>query len=139
MLSRTSDPERQYSHIPTCSFGDEICFGCTPWSNLSAAVDTVRKDLPRGQAILFYNEGFPAIRGNFPQDLFHKTHFPNATRKAHICGDPHTGANISYPHVPLGLDWISVDYVSNFRPRLPFCRKGFSLPYRVLPTNLTLR
>ena len=49
---------------PRCGAQDEICWSCTPWSNVSAAVDAVRRDLPRGKAILYYNEAFPVIAGN---------------------------------------------------------------------------
>ena len=85
---------------PRCGAQDEICWSCTPWSNVSAAVDTVRRDLERGEAILYYNEAFPVIAGN--------GQFP------HICDrggdfDDHRN-NFSYPRVPTGLDWISVDY-----------------------------
>jgi hypothetical protein len=64
-------------------FGDEIIGAGVPFSNLSAVVDRVRSDLPRGQAILHYNEAAPVIWD--PTDFY-------------------------YPHVPTGLDWISLDY-----------------------------
>eukprot|EP01050_Picozoa_sp_SAG11_P001837 SAG11_NODE_86_length_17300_cov_11.466717_9_plen_94_part_00 len=38
------------------NLGDELCWSCLPYSNLSAAVNLVRRDLPRGTAILYYNE-----------------------------------------------------------------------------------
>ncbi len=68
------------------------------------AVSTVRSDLPRGKAILYYNEAYPVIAGGVV----------NGTKYAHICDtggdfDDHR-VNISYPNVPDGLDWISVDY-----------------------------
>ena len=76
-------------------FGDELCWGCLPWQNLSTAVDTVRADLPRGDAILYYNEGYPVF----------------AYSKCSTGGDfDKNRTNFSYPHVPTGLDWISLDY-----------------------------
>ena len=73
-------------------FGDELCWSCITWQNLSAAVDTVRADLPRGQAVLYYNEAYPVLAYNkcSPGGDFD----PNRT-------------NFSYPSVPDGLDWIS--------------------------------
>jgi hypothetical protein len=76
-------------------FGDELCWSCISWKNLSAAVDTVRADLPRGEAILYYNEAYPVFANN----------------KCSTGGDfgPNR-TNFTYPSVPAGLDWISLDY-----------------------------
>ena len=38
-----------------------VGWSCTTWENVSAAVDTVRADLPRGEAILYYNEAYPVF------------------------------------------------------------------------------
>jgi hypothetical protein len=57
-----------------------------PWNNLSAVVRRLRADLPRN-ATLYYNEAATVI----------------AQR----------GAYYYYPHVPVGLDWISLDMYSN--------------------------
>jgi hypothetical protein len=55
----------------------------------------VRADLPRGEAILYYNEAYPVI----------------ADEKCDTGGDfDPNRKNFSYPRVPEGLDWISVDY-----------------------------
>lgn len=76
-------------------FGDELCWQCLSWQNLSTAVDTVRADLPRGEAILYYNEAFPVL----------------AASKCSTGGDfDPNRTNFSYPRVPTGLDWVSLDY-----------------------------
>lgn len=76
-------------------FGDELCWSCLSWQNLSTAVDTVRADLPRGEAILYYNEAYPVF----------------AYGKCSTGGDfDKNRTNFTYPHVPTGLDWISLDY-----------------------------
>ena len=76
-------------------FGDELCWQCLSWQNLSTAVETVRADLPFGEAILYYNEAFPVFVGN----------------KCSTGGDfDPNRTNFSYPHVPTALDWVSLDY-----------------------------
>eukprot|EP01052_Picozoa_sp_SAG31_P044263 SAG31_NODE_7652_length_1629_cov_1.811765_1_plen_242_part_00 len=74
------------------NFGDELCWSCLPYNNLTAAVDLVRRDLPRGTAILYYNEAYP---------VFSKGICQLASGRA---------AKLGYPGVPQGLDWISIDY-----------------------------
>eukprot|EP00035_Acanthoeca_spectabilis_P033536 m.24187 g.24187 ORF g.24187 m.24187 type:complete len:336 (+) comp6038_c0_seq1:79-1086(+) len=82
-------------------FGDELIWNCLSYNNLTAAIDLVRQDLPRGTAVLYQNEAFPVFTGTFS----------NGTAAAGLCEDPagvqHHGA---YPSVPKGLDWISIDY-----------------------------
>ena len=63
--------------------GDEIVGAGVPFANLSAVVDKIRSDLPRGKAILYCNEAAPVVWD---------------------------AADFYYPHVPTGLDWISLDY-----------------------------
>jgi len=76
-------------------FGDELCWSCLSWQNLTSAVDAVRADLPRGDAILYYNEAYPVF----------------AYGKCSTGGDfDKNRTNFTYPHVPTGLDWISLDY-----------------------------
>jgi hypothetical protein len=104
LLKTTVAPMLAEGSIFGVFFGDEICWSCTTWADVNTAVSTVRADLPRGKAILYYNEAFPVIAGGVV----------NGTAFAHICDtggdfDDHR-VNISYPHVPAGLDWISVDY-----------------------------
>ena len=95
LLNQTVQPMLDEGSLMGIFFGDEICWGCTPWSNLSAAVDTVRASLPRGKAILYYNEAYPVLSNS-------------------VCdsgGDfHHKWVDISYPSVPEGLDWVSLDY-----------------------------
>eukprot|EP00040_Diaphanoeca_grandis_P027324 m.155225 g.155225 ORF g.155225 m.155225 type:complete len:347 (+) comp30931_c0_seq6:115-1155(+) len=77
-------------------FGDELGWQCISWGNISAAVDMVRSDLPRGKAILYYNEAYPVFTdGQCDQ----QGDFKPAFRR-----------NYSYPSVPTGLDWVSIDY-----------------------------
>lgn len=73
--------------------GDEIVGGAGvgkdkvgAWNNLSAVVRRLRADLPQN-ATLYYNEAATVI----------------AQR----------GAYYYYPHVPIGLDWISLDMYAN--------------------------
>jgi hypothetical protein len=73
------------------NLGDELCWSCLPYSNLTAAVNLVRRDLPRGTAILYYNEAYPVLSEEF-------------------CQTPAGHAKLGYPRVPEGLDWISIDY-----------------------------
>jgi len=83
------------------NFGDELAWRCVPYSNITAMVDAVRADLPRAAAgngaaaILYYNEAYPV--------------FTDGQCSAGGDFDPHR-VNISYPSVPAGLDWLSVDY-----------------------------
>ena len=77
-------------------FGDELGWQCVSWANLTEAIDTVRADIPRGDGILCYNEGYPVFTDNVCD--------PGGDFK------PAQRTNFSYPSVPDGLDWISVDY-----------------------------
>jgi hypothetical protein len=56
LLNTTIRPMLAEGSIMGVNFGDELCWSCLPFSNLSAAVGLVRRDLPRGTAILYYNE-----------------------------------------------------------------------------------
>ena len=83
-------------HLLTCTDMVRAAgWSCTSWENVSAAVDAVRADLPRGEAILYYNEAYPVL----------------AFEKCDTGGDfDPNRTNFSYPRVPKGLDWISLDY-----------------------------
>jgi hypothetical protein len=95
LLSSTVKPMLQEKSLFGIFFGDEICWSCTSWENVSTAVDTVRADLPRGEAILYYNEAYPVL----------------AYEKCDTGGDfDPSRTNFTYPRVPEGLDWISLDY-----------------------------
>lgn len=111
LLNSTIEPGLADGSLMGVHFGDELCWMCTPWTNLSAAVDLVRTDLPRGKAILTYNEAYPVFTLGLPErdgglwqwncDTGGGTHPPR----------PAPGmANVSYPRVPEGLDWLSLDY-----------------------------
>ena len=65
-----------------------ICFEYDP----TITVNLVRRDLPRGTAILYYNEAYPVLQEGVCQAASGQR------------------AKLHYPRVPDGLDWISVDY-----------------------------
>ena len=87
-------------------FGDELAWACISWTDISAAVDLVRHDLPRGTAILYQNEAFPI--------------FTNG-----VCGG-FPGTKYAYPSVPAGLDWFSIDYYPN-EGTLPGARRIYEM------------
>ena len=89
LLNSTILPMLAEKSIMGVNFGDEICWSCTPYSNLTAAVDLVRHDLPRGSAILYYNEAYPVLQRGICQE------FPSGRGK------------LEYPKVPDGIDWVS--------------------------------
>ena len=101
-------------------FGDELIWSCTPWANLSAAADFVRADLPRGTAILTYNEAYPvfvtapAEAGSLAPNEAGLWQWNCDTGGGHHNRTPAPGMRINgtyvYPRVPDSLDWLSLDY-----------------------------
>lgn len=102
-------------------FGDELVWSCTPWGNLSAAADLVREDLPRGTAILTYNEAYPVFvtAPTEPGSLFPAKDAGLWQWNCDTGGGQHNrtpapGMRINgsyvYPRVPDALDWLSLDY-----------------------------
>jgi hypothetical protein len=130
LLNTTIQPMLDEGSLMGIFFGDEICWSCTPWSNLSAAVDLVRASLPRGKAILYYNEAFPVLSdsvcdsgGDFHHKYAVQRHsLPAAAMGGNAHRRPMAGlpfmtaacarrwVPIDYPRVPAGLDWVSLDY-----------------------------
>ncbi len=70
--------------------GDELCWRCISYANLTYAVNMIRASIPRGQGIIFYNEAFPVFTND-------------------VCGSMQ-GPRVGYARVPAGLDWIAMDY-----------------------------
>jgi hypothetical protein len=88
VLQETIAPMLQDGSLFGVFLGDEICWRCISYENLSFAVNLVRESLPRGSAIIYYNEAFPIFTGD-------------------VCS---SGTPVGYARVPSGLDWISIDY-----------------------------
>ena len=88
LLNSTIRPMLAEHSIMGVFFGDELCWSCTPYSNLTAAVDLVRRDLPRGSAILYYNEAYPVLQEGICQQY------------------PSGHVKLVYPKVPDGIDWV---------------------------------
>ena len=107
LLNATIRPMLAEGSIMGVNFGDELCWSCLPYSNLTAAIALVRRDLPRGTAILYYNEASPVLSED-------------------VCQTPSGHARLSYPAVPDGLDWVSVDYCA--LPAPPALLRRFSPP-----------
>ena len=114
LLASTIRPGLADKSLMGLHFGDEICWSCTPWSNLSAAVDAARLDLPRGTAILTYNEAYPVFvageAGGYRQEGGLWQWSCDTANGAHPRRAAPGMANVSYPSVPAGLDWLSLDY-----------------------------
>jgi hypothetical protein len=94
LLESSIRPMLAEGSIMGVNFGDELCWSCTPYDNLTAAVNLVRRDLPRGTAILYYNEAYPVVQEG-------KCQLP-AKQNGSSFG------RMDYPKVPDGIDWISV-------------------------------
>jgi hypothetical protein len=113
LLKSTVAPGLQDGSLMGVHFGDELCWACTPWQNLSAAVDLVRGDLPRGKAILTYNEAYPVFTLNDGEKNGDGGLWQwncDTGGGAHNRTPAPGMAKVAYPHVPSGLDWLSLDY-----------------------------
>ena len=114
LLASTIRPGLASGALMGLHFGDELCWACTPWSNLSAAVDAARADLPRGTAILTYNEAYPVFIVGEPNGYRNEGGLwqwsCDTANGAHPRRAAPGMANVSYPSVPAGLDWLSLDY-----------------------------
>lgn len=112
LLTSTIAPGLKDGSLMGIHFGDELCWSCTPWQNLSAAVDLVRGDLPRGKAILTYNEAWPVFALNDGDKSEGGLWQWNCDTGggAHNATPAPGMAPVRYPRVPDGLDWLSLDY-----------------------------
>ncbi len=67
--------------------GDELCWNCISYANVSWAGALARRTLP-ARAVVYYNEAYPVFTDG-------------------VCGD---GTPVHYTSVPDAFDWISIDY-----------------------------
>lgn len=104
VYKRDIEPLMRVGALMGVFLGDELCWNCIPFNNLTTAVNTVRSDIPKGAGIIYYNEAFPV--------------FADVNMWTAACGE-HVAVTQGYPHVPSNLDWVSMDYypdVSRMQP-----------------------